>query len=106
VFGIVVARFGIFKTCINLLLDNNDHAVVACCVLHNFLRRTCPHSYTPLDCLDKEDTETGTVTLGLRPDLTNIIDLQSGHDGNTTEKAKVAREMFPTHFKNKGRVSW
>jgi hypothetical protein len=76
VFGIIVGRFCTFKTCINLQLDNFDHVVMACCVLHNILRRTCPHSYTPLDCLDKDDTETGTVTLGLGADPTNMIDLQ------------------------------
>jgi hypothetical protein len=106
VFGIIVARFGIFKTCINLQLDNFDHVVMACCVLHNFLSRTCPRSYTPLDCLDKDDTETDTDTSGLRADPTNLIDLQMGHNRNATGKAKLAREMFLTHFKNKGQVSW
>jgi hypothetical protein len=128
VFGIIVARFGIFRTCINQQLDSTDHAVMACCVLHNFLHRTCPHSYTPLDCLgphsytpldclgphsytpldclDKDDAETGTVTSGLGADPTNITDLQWGHDRNAAEKAKVEREIFLTHFKNKGQVSW
>jgi hypothetical protein len=105
VFGIIVGRFGLFKTCIDQQLDNIDHAVMACCALHNFLHRTCPHSYTLIDCLNKDDTKTGTVTLGLRANPTDMINLQRGHNRNATEKAKVAREMLLTHFKNKGKFS-
>ncbi|KAJ8940899.1 hypothetical protein NQ314_010539 [Rhamnusium bicolor] len=39
VFGILAARFRIFHTAISLQLQNTEKVVMACCVLHNFLRR-------------------------------------------------------------------
>ena len=42
-FGILVARFGTFKTHINIQLDNiNKDVVMASCALHNFLQRISP----------------------------------------------------------------
>jgi hypothetical protein len=66
VFGILVARFGIFKTHINIQLDNIKEVVMASYALHNFLRRISPDTYTQSECFDIEDLENGTVTAGLR----------------------------------------
>lgn len=41
VFGILVSRFRIFQTAINLLPRNTKNVVLACCALHNFLRAKC-----------------------------------------------------------------
>ena len=51
VFDILVAKFGIFKTHINIKLDNIKDAVMASCALHSFLHRTSPDTYTPPECL-------------------------------------------------------
>ena len=37
VFGILVARFGVFQKPINMRLDRISDVVLACCALHNFL---------------------------------------------------------------------
>jgi hypothetical protein len=42
VFGILVARFDIFKIHINIQLDNIKDLVITNCALHNFLRRNIP----------------------------------------------------------------
>jgi hypothetical protein len=65
VLGILVARFGAFKTHINIQLDNIKYVVMASCALHNFLRRISPDTYTPSVCFDIEDLENGTITAGL-----------------------------------------
>jgi hypothetical protein len=65
VFSILVARFGTFKTHINIQLDNFKAVVMARCALHKFLRRISPDMYTPSECLDIEDLENGTVTASL-----------------------------------------
>jgi len=39
VFGILANRFRVFHTSINLKIENIDKVVMACCVLHNFLRK-------------------------------------------------------------------
>ena len=61
VFGILAARFGIFKTHINIQLDNIKDVVMAKCALHNFLRRTSPDTDTPSESFDTEDLQNGTV---------------------------------------------
>jgi hypothetical protein len=62
VFGILVARFGIFNTRINIQLDNIKDAVMASCALHSSLHRISPDMYKPSECFDTEDLENGTVT--------------------------------------------
>ncbi|KAK5648133.1 hypothetical protein RI129_003025 [Pyrocoelia pectoralis] len=71
-FGILANRFRIFHTRINLKVDNIDTVILACCALHNFLRRNSSNSYTPSDVFDFEDTSTGLVTPGLRTDSENL----------------------------------
>jgi hypothetical protein len=56
------ARFGIFKTHINIQLDNIKDVVMASCALHNFLRRISPDTYTPSECFDIEDLENGSYS--------------------------------------------
>jgi hypothetical protein len=40
-FGIMASRFRVFRTEINLKLGRIETVVLSCCVLHNFLRRSC-----------------------------------------------------------------
>lgn len=66
VFGILVARFGILKNEINLDLDKIAPVVMACCALHNFLRRENPDTYSPQDSFDRENYELGEIEEGLQ----------------------------------------
>jgi len=43
-FGILASRFRIFHTSINLKVENIETVVLACCALHNFLRKISPQS--------------------------------------------------------------
>lgn len=85
---------------------NIDKVVLACCALHNFLRRKCSNTYTPNDVFDVEDTITGNITLGLRTHSDNLLDLQNGYNRNHSAEAKEVREQFKIYFNNSGKVSW
>jgi len=78
----LVARFGIFKTHINIQLDNIKNVVMASCALHNFLHRTSLDTYTPSECFDTEDLQNGTVTAGLRSNPSSMATLKRGNNGN------------------------
>jgi len=78
VLGILVARFGIFKTHINIKLDNIKDVVMASCALHNFLCRTSPDTYTPPECFATEDLQNGTVTAGLKSNPSSMATLKRG----------------------------
>lgn len=105
-FGILANRFRIFHTTINLQVQNIDKVVLACCALHNFLRRNCAHTYTSNDVFDVEDTTAGTITPGLQTDSDNLLNLQNGYNRNHTAEAKEVRNQFKIYFNNSGKVDW
>lgn len=105
-FGILANRFRIFHTCINLKVDNIDKVILACCTLHNFLRKNSANSYTPNDIFDFEDISTGVITPGLRTQPENLLDLASSHNRHHSAEAKDVRESFENYFNNSGSVPW
>lgn len=106
VFGILAARFRIFHTEINMKLENIEKVVLACCALHNFLRRNTANRYSPPECLDSEDLERGEILSGLRAEPNVFVDLQRGQNRNATGTAKEVREHFMEYFCNEGRLPW
>lgn len=107
VFGILAARFRIFHTDIQVRVETIEKIVMACCVVHNFLRKKIPKVYTPQHHLDHENEESGTFTPGLRvtsDDLTNLEISCSAR--SSTEVAKITRENFMAYFNNEGAVTW
>ncbi|XP_050295245.1 uncharacterized protein LOC126735303 [Anthonomus grandis grandis] len=97
-FGILANRFRIFHTSINLKLDNIDKVVLACCALHNFLRRNSANSYTPNDVFDFEDISTGTTTPGLWTQPENLLNPASSHSRHHSAEAKDVRTSFKNYF--------
>lgn len=65
----LLARFGILNNEINLDLDNIAPVVMACCALHNFLRRENPDTYSPQNSFDREDYENEEIQNGLQSNL-------------------------------------
>ena len=123
IFGILVARFGIFKTHINpsnaelnpifhllvllgahpilhvsrirvnIQFDNIKDVVMASCALHNFLRRTSADMYTPSTCFDTEDLQNGTVTAGLRSTPSSLATLKRGNNRSHQLTGKEVRSQ-------------
>lgn len=106
VFGIMVARFGVLRSQINLQPKNIDCVVLACCVLHNFLRKTATAMYTPDESLDNEDPISHEFSDGLRAEETQVASLSIGQARNASQEAKHVRDRFMTYFNNEGSVPW
>lgn len=104
-FGILASRFRIFHTCINLNLDNIDIVVLTCCVLHNFLRKRSPQSYTPPESLDRENMSECTE-FGDRCDPQLLHHLQRGTRGQILNDAVIVRDQYKDYFNNEGSVPW
>lgn len=96
VFGILAARFRIFTAPINLAMVNIDHVVMACCVLHNYLRRSRGDAYIPSD------------EHGIADTVENVpfIRLERGHNRQSSDVAKEVRELFVRYLNGEGAVEW
>lgn len=105
-FGILASRFRIFHTAINLKLENIDTVVLACCALHNYLRKTSPQTYTPPMSMDRENFDECTIELGERCDPDSMHDLQRVTKGKIINSAKIVRDKFKEYFNTDGRVPW
>lgn len=103
-FGILANRFRIFHSAINLKIPNVEKVVLACCALHNFLRRKSPSTYTPDETFDTENHETGMITPGLRSEF--IFDIENGHNRQSSKEAKQIRVDFENYFNGEGAVPW
>jgi hypothetical protein len=106
VFSILVARFGLFKTHINIQLDNIKDVVMPSYALHIFLHRTSPDSYTPSECFETEDLQNGTVTACLRSNPSSMATLKRGNNRNHHQTGKEIRSQFVEYFNNEGKVPW
>lgn len=106
VFGILTARFQIFHSAINFIsIEDINFVILACCALHNYLRRKSRRTYISLGDRDTENQITGTIQKGLRPD--GIFEpLQVTHAGYSGNDAKKVREDFVKYFNTTGAVSW
>lgn len=105
-FGILASRFRIFHTSINLKMDSVDTVVLACCALHNFLRRKSPQHYTPHESMDQENISECTVELGERCDPELVHDIQHTARGHIYNNALVVRDHFKDYFNTEGSVPW
>lgn len=105
-FGILANRFQVLQTVINLRIDRISVIVMACCALHNFLRRhSAPSTYIEQQCLDREDLDDGTISLGLRtnPEAMHSLKLRQF---NASTAAKESRNQYMTYFYTDGQVPW
>ena len=98
-FGIMASRFRIFHTQINIGPDNIDSVVMASCVLHNFLMKSVPNSYSPPESFDRVNMEDGTIVSGFHTS-------NRRNPGNTSNDAKKVRQDFINYFVNEGQVPW
>lgn len=106
VFGILAARFRIFHTEISVSPQKIDKIILACCALHNFLRRES-RTYTTSTSFDRENLETGYFEEGdWRKEASRMDNLQVGHCRNSTTNAKENRNNDMDYFNNSGAVPW
>lgn len=86
-FGILTARFRIFRRPICLNIDSIDKVILAACVLHNFLKQTSNENQNSFENIDQP------------PNVRNIT-----HQGsnNCSVLARSIREEFADYFYNEG----
>lgn len=105
VFGILVNRFGVLNSKFKMSPSSIEDIVMACCVLHNFLRKKVPDQYTPPESLDTED-QNHNLNKGLRIQNNNIVPIGQTAMRNASDQAKHTRDIFKEYFNNAGSVPW
>ncbi|XP_018431177.1 PREDICTED: putative nuclease HARBI1 [Nanorana parkeri] len=106
-FGLLSNRFRIFRTTINLSPHKIELVVMACCLLHNFLRRCNADEYSPVHMLDRESMEDAAFVPGdWRSESAGLVPLQSMEGQKPDADAKLSRQKYTEHFNGAGAVEW
>ncbi|KAK8773621.1 hypothetical protein V5799_011850 [Amblyomma americanum] len=102
-FGVMVSRFRVFRRSINLLPSNVDNVVMACCVLHNFLRDDVVYMSATSD---DEPQDAANVQL-CSDGGSSMLDLQPPCGHNYSRTAAETRDLFSCYFSSPcGAVPW
>eukprot|EP00794_Sanderia_malayensis_P002221 gene2221-2529_t len=111
-FGILAARWRIFRQSIKANPTTVDSIVKACICLHNYLRLTDNARYTPAGFVDSEDGS-GNVTFGdwrtiVQGEQGALKDTSIGLAFNSSSiTAKFTHEIFKKNFNStEGSLSW
>lgn len=105
-FGILHSKFGIFQTSISLSPEKASVVVLACCYLHNFLRKRKLVSYGTLEQINRENLKTGSLILGSWRERGELVNIQASHSRNPSERSKEIRDTFCDYFNNEGKIAW
>ncbi|RUM45879.1 MAG: hypothetical protein DSY80_02865 [Desulfocapsa sp.] len=104
-FGILVSRFGVFERAIKLAPEKAKSITLACCYLHNYLRKRSG-SYVASGTVDWED-DNGVVHQGSwRESQRNLEGLRATYGRNASAQAKYYRDLYKEYFNSKGAVPW
>lgn len=99
-FGILAARFRLLHTQINMKEKTVELAVLACCILHNYLRRKCGESYISTSAQENAyNIDDANCT-------ESLTSLQRGHNRRANQEAKEVRNAFLEYFNEEGKVPW
>jgi hypothetical protein len=105
-FGILASRFGVFQRPITVNIEKVSTIVLACCYLHNYLRRKTEISYICRGNVDTEILESGQLVDGSWRDVVQPVPLQPLRGRNTSNYAKSVRDAYCDYFNNEGEVTW
>ena len=109
-FGLLASRFRVLQRAINLCPQKVDKIVLACCALHNYLRRhpTARATYSAPGSLDVEDLDSGVVNPGRwrQEGLWIDCDLIRQGSNNCTCEASEVRDRLHDYVNFEGKVPW
>ncbi|GBN27803.1 Protein ALP1-like, partial [Araneus ventricosus] len=106
-FGILAARFQIFKQRILTSPMNATKIVMACCALHNFLIFRNPALYIPASSIDTELIENREIQRGnWRDSASEAFVPLVKRKSKPGQLAKDVRQKFCKFFNETGAVSW
>nr|CAI5839392.1 unnamed protein product [Callosobruchus analis] len=107
VFGILASRFRIFLQPIAIDIESIDAVVLACCALHNFLRKRSKKNYITESSVDYEDIVNGTVIPGEWRQNGNLLGLdRKNTTKNASNSAKEIRNKYKNYYNSFGKTSF
>lgn len=110
VFGVLGARFQIFRSPMRYDPDDAAKIILACCCLHNMLKTEVigRHMYTPSTFLDEEDELMGTFQPGewRQAPASGIVNLANQGGNRHTNAALQLRDEWCEYFNTVGAVPW
>jgi hypothetical protein len=105
-FGIMASRFRLLRRAIEVNPDSAEQIVMACCILHNFLKRDATSTYMPATYVDSED-ENGAFVPGTWRTEQQLTPLQRCSQRNASEYAKENRNRLAEYFVSRhGHIRW
>lgn len=110
-FGIMASRFRVLRRPLCLKLENVDSVILACCVLHNYLRQhpTARAVYSPTGTADSEDTDSGELRSGswrAEGDVTCMRGVGQQGSNMSSYSSRDLRDVLHDYVNNAGRVPW
>ena len=104
-FGVLAHRFRCLLTTMHQTPDHVEIIVMACCVLHNYIRKRNPRSFYAL--LDTEDIITHKVIPGKWRTTGALDSIEKMLTTNLMKRAKNQREYLREYYSgNCGRLEW
>lgn len=97
-FGILVNRFRVLESEINLSVEKVEQVTLTCCVLHNFIK-----AEDGTDCATKDFGNISNIA-ERHGDL--LLPLQKAIGNRSTDKAIEVRDIYTKYFNNEGSVPW
>lgn len=105
-FGILSCRFRLLRRAIEVHPDTAQEIVMACCLLHNYLRKNARATYLPPDAVDNEVDE-GNIIEGNWRQETPLTPLENVVQRKPADYAKDIRCRLADYFVTKtGEVRW
>lgn len=107
VFGIMSARFRIFRKPIHLDPEKTKKVTLACCVLHNYLMTENKAKYAPAQSFDHfiENDEFVAGTWRQEANSSAMISLGAA-SRHVPNNAREIREEFEQYFVHEGELDW
>lgn len=100
-----MSKFRIFEKPIPLIADKVDKIVLACCALHNWLRKTS-QAYLPPGLIDHEDYNYEITNGTWRQKQSCLTDLVPTSNRNACTDAKKIRDDYCAYFNGEGALPW
>lgn len=104
-FGILSSRFLVLRSPIQLAPEKAATVTIACCYLHNFLRKKSKQ-YLRVDSVDREDANHQIHPADWREQQHRIESLSTCRSRNFGAVARGVRDSFREYFCTQGQVPW